>query len=178
MLIAEFWVKLGSGIFLHAWHIYSHQWKVHPTAFLETEKGGGGVTEVFEGAGTRCTEWVWRSGWADACCVTHQTPCRGLVQVQGRRVVAKWSGAAFESSNLVRERRESGWDTARTLQRPAKLFGKKAAAASTSFFFFISSRSILCCSKPVQILSNIWVTVGWQKHDVRIIWQRVREMSP
>lgn len=158
--------QTGLRDFLHAWHIYTHPWKVHPTAFLET---GRGVTEVSEGVGTRCTEWVWRSGWADPCCVTHQTPCRGgLVQVQRRRAAAKWSGAASESSNLVCERGRAHGVRRGPRGRPAKLCEGKIKAAAASF-----SRSILCCSKPVRILSKIWVTIGWHKHAVCIIWQWV-----
>lgn len=73
---------------------------------------------------------------------------------------------------------ESGWDGARSLQRPAKLFGKKkrkkAAAASSLFLFPLGLFRV--ASKPVQILSNVWVTVGWRKHAVCITWQQVREV--
>lgn len=119
----DFWVKLGSGIFYTTDTYTPTNEKYIPPPSWRQRGGHGGF---FEGVGTRCTEWVWRSGWADACCVTHQTPCRGPVQVQRRHAVAKWSGAASESCNLVRKRGgadEMGWKPCRGL--PSFLEEKK-----------------------------------------------------
>lgn len=50
--------------------------------------GVGGGQGGSEGVGTRCTEWVWRSGWADTRRVAHQTPRRARA-VQRRHVGAE-----------------------------------------------------------------------------------------
>lgn len=57
---------------------------------------------------------------------------------------------------------ESRWDGARSLQRPAKLFGRKKKGSSCFLPLFISSRSISRCkqasSNIEQRLSNCWMT--------------------
>lgn len=101
---------------------------VHLPGEREGRVGGWG--------GTCCTEWVWRSGWADTRRVTHQTPS------QARGVQRSHVGTE-QSSKLACER-----GRADEKQRgAAKLSGTAASSFSVS-------------GQAVSILSNARATVG------------------
>lgn len=132
----EFWVKLGSGIFYTPDTYTPTNEKYIPPPSWRQRGGHGGF--FFRGC-WNTLHWVGVEEWVGRCVLCHTSnSLQGLVQVQRRRVVAKWSGAAAsESSNLACKRGRAD-EMEREACRGLPSFLEKRQQLLPPSFYFLS----------------------------------------